>query len=118
MAKKTFENAARELIEGVEQTQQAQSTQETHNADNTSYTHKAEKTPRGRKPDGALKKDYRLNLLIARELRDTLQTLADFDRKSLNALINDALAAYAADRKADYETYAAFLEKTAAARKG
>lgn len=115
MTKKTFENPAMNYITAPEP-EQAQQPEYTAITDNTVYTPNTEKAHKGRKPDGAAKKDYRLNLLITRELRDTLQALADFDRRSLNALINDALAAYAADRKEDYQTYTAFLKKTEDAR--
>ena len=119
MTKKSFtDNPAINFMSTPEpkQAQQLEHTAGIDNTENTVYTYKTEKTLKKRKSDGAAKKDYRLNLLITRKLRDTLQTLADFDRRSLNALINDALAAYAADRETDYETYTAFLKKTEAAR--
>lgn len=71
---------------------------------------------RGRKPVGATKRDVRLNLLITPELHEKLKALADFDRRSLNALINKTLESYAESRGADYKTYMAFLRKTEAAR--
>lgn len=113
MTKKTFENPAMNYITAA---QEPEHTTVISNTDKTEYTSNTEKAHKGRKTDGTAKKDYRLNLLIPRELRDTLQTLADFDRRSLNALINDALAAYAADREADYQTYTAFLKKIADAQ--
>lgn len=78
----------------------------------------APRTPskRGRKPVGATKRDVRLNLLITPELHEKLKALADFDRRSLNALINKTLESYAESRGADYKTYMAFLRKTEAAR--
>ena len=71
---------------------------------------------RGRKTVGATKRDVRLNLLITRELHERLKTLADFDRRSLNALINKTLENYAESRDADYKTYTAFLKRTEATR--
>ena len=104
MTKKTFENPAMNYITAAQE------------PEHTTVISNTEKAHKGRKTDGTAKKDYRLNLLIPRELRETLQILADFDRRSLNALINDALAAYAADREADYQTYTAFLKKIADAQ--
>lgn len=109
-----FENPAMDYITAAQETEEHTATTDTaHNTLNTSNT---EKTHRSRKT-GTAKKDYRLNLLIPRELRDKLQALADFDRRSLNALINDALSAYADGRDADYQTYTAFLKKTESARR-
>lgn len=71
---------------------------------------------RGRKTVGATKRDVRLNLLITQDLHERLKTLADFDRRSLNALINKTLENYAESRDADYKTYTAFLKRTEATR--
>ncbi len=71
---------------------------------------------RGRKPVGATKRDVRLNLLITPELHEKLKALADFDRRSLNAMINKTLESYAESREADYKTYMAFLRRTEGTR--
>lgn len=56
-------------------------------------------------------KDKKILMLLTQRLYDDLATLASFDRKSLNSLLNEMATEYAHSRRADIEAFNSITKK-------
>lgn len=105
------ERAAMSIIAPLQETKEENNIISSQNEEKP--TQSVEKTQRVRKEI----RDNRLNLLITRELRDSIHLLADLDEKSINGWINDALEEYIESRSEDLEACRKLAAKKEALRK-
>ena len=56
-------------------------------------------------------KDKKILMLLTQKLYDDLSTLASFDRKSLNSLLNEVMTEYTHHRQADIEAFNSITRK-------